>query len=113
VARVRDLAVAIADWTCKTAGVDAIFPGGPFERRFREIHTLSQQIQSRLRNPSASAARPAPRGLFVDQRIISDGIRQLLSSHRQRPVPNADIDPGLCQACAGTTEKGGWRIACD
>ena len=28
------------------AGVDAIFPGSPFERRFRDIHTLSQQIQS-------------------------------------------------------------------
>ena len=29
------------------AGVDAIFPGSPFERRFRDMHTLSQQIQSR------------------------------------------------------------------
>jgi hypothetical protein len=25
----------------------AIFPGGAFERRFRDIHTLSQQIQAR------------------------------------------------------------------
>jgi alkylation response protein AidB-like acyl-CoA dehydrogenase len=40
-------AVAVADWTYKTAGVDAIFPGSPFERRFRDIHTVSQQIQSR------------------------------------------------------------------
>jgi alkylation response protein AidB-like acyl-CoA dehydrogenase len=40
-------AVAVADWTYKSAGVDAIFPGSPFERRFRDIHTLSQQIQSR------------------------------------------------------------------
>ncbi|MBT6314823.1 MAG: acyl-CoA dehydrogenase, partial [Alphaproteobacteria bacterium] len=24
-----------------------IFPGSPFERRFRDIHTLSQQIQAR------------------------------------------------------------------
>ena len=40
-------AVAVADYTYKTAGVDAIFPGSPFERRFRDIHTLSQQIQSR------------------------------------------------------------------
>jgi len=31
----------------KAAGVDAIFPGSPFERRFRDIHTLSQQIQAR------------------------------------------------------------------
>jgi alkylation response protein AidB-like acyl-CoA dehydrogenase len=40
-------AVAVADYTYKAAGVDAIFPGGSFERRFRDIHTLSQQIQSR------------------------------------------------------------------
>ncbi len=37
----------VADWTYKAAGVDAIFPGSPFERRFRDIHTLTQQIQSR------------------------------------------------------------------
>ena len=29
------------------AGVDAIFPDSPFERRFRDMHTLSQQIQAR------------------------------------------------------------------
>jgi alkylation response protein AidB-like acyl-CoA dehydrogenase len=40
-------AVAVADYTYKATGVDAIFPGSPFERRFRDIHTLSQQIQSR------------------------------------------------------------------
>jgi len=40
-------AVAVADYTYRAAGVDAIFPGGPFERPFRDIHTLSQQIQSR------------------------------------------------------------------
>jgi alkylation response protein AidB-like acyl-CoA dehydrogenase len=40
-------AVSVADYTYKTAGVDAIFPGSPFERRFRDIHTVSQQIQSR------------------------------------------------------------------
>jgi alkylation response protein AidB-like acyl-CoA dehydrogenase len=40
-------AIEVADFTYKAAGVDAIFPGGPFERRFRDIHTLSQQIQSR------------------------------------------------------------------
>jgi alkylation response protein AidB-like acyl-CoA dehydrogenase len=37
----------VADFTYKAAGVDAIFPGSPFERRFRDIHTVSQQIQSR------------------------------------------------------------------
>ena len=40
-------AIAVADFTYKAAGVDAIFPGTPFERRFRDMHTLSQQIQSR------------------------------------------------------------------
>jgi alkylation response protein AidB-like acyl-CoA dehydrogenase len=40
-------AVTVADTTYKAAGVDAIFPGSPFERRFRDIHTVSQQIQSR------------------------------------------------------------------
>jgi indole-3-acetate monooxygenase len=40
-------AAAVADHCYKAAGVDAIFPGSPFERRFRDIHTLSQQIQSR------------------------------------------------------------------
>ncbi len=40
-------AIRVADWVYKAAGVDAIFPGSPFERRFRDIHTLSQQIQSR------------------------------------------------------------------
>jgi indole-3-acetate monooxygenase len=37
----------VADFTFKEAGVDAIFPGSPFERRFRDMHTLTQQIQSR------------------------------------------------------------------
>lgn len=40
-------ALEAADWIYKQAGVDAIFPGGPFQRRYRDIHTLSQQIQSR------------------------------------------------------------------
>jgi alkylation response protein AidB-like acyl-CoA dehydrogenase len=40
-------AIEVCDAVYKAAGVDAIFPGSPFERRFRDIHTLSQQIQSR------------------------------------------------------------------
>jgi alkylation response protein AidB-like acyl-CoA dehydrogenase len=36
-----------ADWVYKAAGTSAIFIGTPFERRFRDMHTLSQQIQSR------------------------------------------------------------------
>jgi len=39
--------IDIADWVHKHAGVSAIFPGSPYERRFRDMHTLSQQIQSR------------------------------------------------------------------
>jgi indole-3-acetate monooxygenase len=40
-------AAEVADVAYKEAGVDAIFPGSPFERRFRDMHTLSQQIQAR------------------------------------------------------------------
>jgi alkylation response protein AidB-like acyl-CoA dehydrogenase len=40
-------AIEVADFAYKAAGIDSIFPGSPFERRFRDIHTLSQQIQSR------------------------------------------------------------------
>ena len=40
-------AVEVADYVYKAAGTSAIFRGTPFERRFRDIHTLSQQIQSR------------------------------------------------------------------
>jgi hypothetical protein len=40
-------AVEVADFAYKGAGVDAIFPGSPFERRFRDMHTLTQQIQAR------------------------------------------------------------------
>jgi alkylation response protein AidB-like acyl-CoA dehydrogenase len=40
-------AAEVADFAYKAAGADAIFPGSPFERRFRDMHTLSQQIQAR------------------------------------------------------------------
>jgi alkylation response protein AidB-like acyl-CoA dehydrogenase len=40
-------AIEVTDYVYKAAGVNAIFPGSPFERRFRDIHTLSQQIQAR------------------------------------------------------------------
>ena len=40
-------AAEVADFAYKGAGVDAIFAGSPFERRFRDMHTLSQQIQAR------------------------------------------------------------------
>ena len=49
--------VEVADWAYRAAGTDAIFPGrGPFERRFRDIHTVSQQIQSRASHFAASGA---------------------------------------------------------
>ena len=41
------LSIEVADWIYKQAGVDAIFANSIFQRRFRDIHTLSQQIQSR------------------------------------------------------------------
>jgi len=40
-------AIEVSDWTYKRAGVDAIFRGTPYERRFRDMHTLSQQTQAR------------------------------------------------------------------
>jgi len=41
------VSLEVADAVYKAAGTSAIFLGTPFERRFRDIHTLSQQIQSR------------------------------------------------------------------
>ena len=41
------VAIEVADDTYKQAGIDAIYPANPFHRRFRDMHTLSQQIQSR------------------------------------------------------------------
>lgn len=40
-------AIEVADYAYKAAGTSAIFRGTTFERRFRDMHTLSQQIQSR------------------------------------------------------------------
>jgi indole-3-acetate monooxygenase len=40
-------AVDVADATYRLAGVSTIFAGNSMERRFRDIHTVSQQIQSR------------------------------------------------------------------
>ena len=36
---------AAADGVYDLAGATAIFQGGPFERRFRDIHAVSQQVQ--------------------------------------------------------------------
>lgn len=40
-------ATEVADYAYKAAGTDAIFLGTAFERRFRDMHTLTQQIQAR------------------------------------------------------------------
>jgi len=40
-------AVAIADIAYHAAGATAIFAGNAFERRFRDIHTVAQQLQGR------------------------------------------------------------------
>ncbi len=45
-----ETASGAADYAYKAAGSDAIFPGGGFERRFRDMHTLTQQTQARLAN---------------------------------------------------------------
>ena len=45
-----EAAAAVADYAYKAAGSDAIFPEAGFERRFRDMHTLTQQTQARLAN---------------------------------------------------------------
>jgi alkylation response protein AidB-like acyl-CoA dehydrogenase len=41
------MAEKTTNWVYKAAGTSAIFIGTPFERRYRDLHTLSQQIQAR------------------------------------------------------------------
>jgi alkylation response protein AidB-like acyl-CoA dehydrogenase len=43
-------ALEIADFAYQAAGTNAIFEKGPFERRFRDIHTVSQQGQAHVAN---------------------------------------------------------------
>ncbi|HEX5327558.1 MAG TPA: acyl-CoA dehydrogenase family protein [Acetobacteraceae bacterium] len=43
-----EAAIEVADYAYRAAGADAIFAGSAFERRFRDMHTLSQQTQARL-----------------------------------------------------------------
>ena len=40
-------AKAAADLVYDAAGASAIFSNGPFERRFRDLHTVTQQAQGR------------------------------------------------------------------
>jgi hypothetical protein len=54
-------AIEVADLTYKAAGVDAIFPGSPFERRFRDMHTPRSSRAapiSRRSDTSCSAVCP-------------------------------------------------------
>lgn len=43
-------ATAVVEQVYRLAGSDAIFEGKPFERRFRDIHAVSQQVQGRHSN---------------------------------------------------------------
>jgi recombinational DNA repair ATPase RecF len=45
-----DEAVHVAEWVWRAAGTDAIVTGSAFDRRFRDLHTVSQQIQARIAN---------------------------------------------------------------
>ena len=49
-------AEAVADYTYKAAGTDAIFLGTPFERRFRDMHTRPSRC-SRVRHISRRSVR--------------------------------------------------------
>ena len=46
-AHATETAIEIADYAYRAAGADAIFAGGAFERRFRDLHTAAQQTQAR------------------------------------------------------------------
>lgn len=41
---------AVADFAYSTAGANAIFTASSFERRFRDFHTLTQQVQAHASN---------------------------------------------------------------
>ena len=40
----------VVDTVYQAAGATAIFAGNPFERRFRDMHTVSQQVQAHASN---------------------------------------------------------------
>lgn len=40
----------VGDYAYTTAGAPAIFQSAPFERRFRDLHTLTQQVQAHAAN---------------------------------------------------------------
>lgn len=51
-----DASIDVAEAAYRGAGADAIFAGSAFERRFRDIHTLSQQTQARAAHFEAIGA---------------------------------------------------------
>ena len=62
-------AAEVADFAYKGAGVDAIFPGSPFERRFRDMHTLTPAdpgTRRPFRSGRADPARRAARGVSLE-----------------------------------------------
>jgi alkylation response protein AidB-like acyl-CoA dehydrogenase len=40
-------AIGVGDFAYHAAGATAIFESHPFERRFRDMHTVAQQVQAR------------------------------------------------------------------
>jgi alkylation response protein AidB-like acyl-CoA dehydrogenase len=49
-----DQARQVTDFACHAAGTNAIFQDGPFERRFRDLHTILAQGQAHLSNFEAA-----------------------------------------------------------
>jgi alkylation response protein AidB-like acyl-CoA dehydrogenase len=57
----------VVDFALRTAGADAIFQGSPFERRFRDMHTVTAQGQAHLSN--FEGAGQALFGIETTQRL--------------------------------------------
>lgn len=55
----------VADIAWREAGATAIFSAGPFERRLRDIHAVTQQIQGRMSHMEAVG-----RHLLGDERVL-------------------------------------------
>ncbi len=45
-----NLAREVVNFACQATGTNGIFESNPFERRFRDMHTVSQQGQAHLVN---------------------------------------------------------------
>jgi hypothetical protein len=60
-------ACQVVDFTYRAAGADAIFQDSPFERRFRDMHTVTAQGQAHLSN--FEGAGQALFGIETTQRL--------------------------------------------